>query len=160
MNLEIESDEVIARIEPLLARYEGRQGILVPLLQDVQNEFGYLPEEAVRILSERLNFSLAQVYGVASFYTQFYFEPRGRNLIRVCMGTACHIRGALGILERFEKALGIKEGETTQDMEFTLETVNCVGCCGLAPVIVFNERVVRKRGQRKLLAQLRSRGGK
>jgi NADH:ubiquinone oxidoreductase subunit E len=158
MNLEIESDEVIARIEPLLARYEGRQGILVPLLQDVQNEFGYLPEEAVRMLSERLNFSLAQVYGVASFYTQFYFEPRGRNLIRVCMGTACHIRGALGILERFEKALGIKEGETTQDMEFTLETVNCVGCCGLAPVIVFNERVVRKRGQRKLLAQLRSRG--
>jgi NADH:ubiquinone oxidoreductase subunit E len=97
---------------------------------------------------------------VASFYSQFYFEPRGRNVIKVCIGTACHIRGASAILERIEKELGVKDGETTPDMEFTLETVNCVGCCGLAPVIVANERVVRKKDQQKVVARLKNQGGR
>ena len=160
MSVEVRCNDVVARMEPLLTRYDGREGILVPLLQDVQDEFGYLPEDAVNIVSERLNFSPAQVYGVASFYAQFYFEPRGRNIVKVCVGTACHIRGASAGLEWLEKELDIKDGETSPDMEFTLETVNCVGCCGLAPVIVVNERVVRKRDQQKVVAGLRSPGGK
>ena len=161
MTVEIKcNDEVTAQIEALLDQYESREGILVSLLQDVQAEFGYLPEDVVRIVSEKLDLSPAQVYGVASFYTQFYFEPRGRNIIKVCEGTACHIRGASATLEWLEKELGIESGETSPDMEFTLETVNCVGCCGLAPVIVVNDRVVRKRDQQKVVAQLTSPGGK
>jgi NADH:ubiquinone oxidoreductase subunit E len=160
MSVEIQFDEVATRIEPLLTSYEGQQGILVSLLQDAQAEFGYLPEDVVDIIAERLDLSPVQIYGVASFYSQFYFEPRGRNVIKVCIGTACHIRGASAILERIEKELGVKDGETTPDMEFTLETVNCVGCCGLAPVIVANERVVRKKDQQKVVARLKNQGGR
>jgi NADH:ubiquinone oxidoreductase subunit E len=159
MVAEIQCNCVAERIEPILAQYEGREGVLVPLLQDVQDELGWLPEDAVNLVSERLDLSPAQVYGVASFYAQFYFEPRGRNIIKVCVGTACHIRGASAGLEWLEDELGIEDGETSADMEFTLETVNCVGCCGLAPVIVVNDRVVRKKDQQKAIAQLKSGGG-
>jgi NADH-quinone oxidoreductase subunit E len=159
MAAEIQCNCVAERIEPILAQYEGREGVLVPLLQDVQDELGYLPEDAVDLVSERLSLSPAQVYGVASFYAQFYFEPRGRSIIKVCVGTACHIRGASAGLEWLEDELGIEDGETSADMEFTLETVNCVGCCGLAPVIVVNDRVVRKRDQQKAIAQLKNGGG-
>jgi len=159
MVAEIQCNCVAERIEPILAQYEGREGVLVPLLQVVQDELGWLPEDAVTLVSERLNLSPAQVYGVASFYAQFYFEPRGRNIIKVCVGTACHIRGASAGLEWLEDELGIEDGETSADMEFTLETVNCVGCCGLAPVIVVNDRVVRKRDQQKAVAQLKNGGG-
>ncbi len=159
MAAEIQCNCVAERIEPILAQYEGREGVLVPLLQDVQDELGYLPEDAVNLVSQRLDLSPAQVYGVASFYAQFYFEPRGRNIIKVCVGTACHIRGASAGLEWLEDELGITDGETSEDMEFTLETVNCVGCCGLAPVIVVNDRVVRKKDQQKAVAQLKNGGG-
>ena len=160
MCVELKYDDVAARMEPILARYEDRKGILVPLLQDAQAEFGFLPEVVVRIISKRLGVAPAKIYGVASFYSQFYFEPRGRNVLKVCVGTACHIRGAPAILDRLEKELDIEDGETTPDMEFTLETVNCVGCCGLAPVIVANEKVVRKRDQQKIVARLSGRGSK
>lgn len=129
--------------------------MLVPLLQDVQEEFGYLEEGVMRALAEALRLPLAQLYGVASFYAQFYFEPRGRNVIRVCTGTACHIRGGAAILARLEEELGIRAGETRADLVFTLETVSCVGCCGLAPVVVANDRVFRKRDQRKLIDWIR-----
>ena len=138
----------------IVAKYRQREGVLVHVLQDIQREFGYLPEDALRIAAKGLNLSFAQVYGVASFYTQFYFTPRGENVIKVCVGTACHIRGALAVLDRFEKELGIKAGETTNDLKFTLETVSCVGCCGLAPVVVANEQVVKKRDHPKLIARL------
>ncbi len=138
----------------IVAKYRQREGVLVDVLHDIQREFGYLPEEALRITAKGLNLSFAQVYGVASFYTQFYFTPRGENVIKVCVGTACHIRGALAVLDRFEKELGIKAGETTNDLKFTLETVSCVGCCGLAPVVVANEQVVKKRDHPKLIARL------
>lgn len=143
------------RLETIWARYQGRQGVLISMLQDVQEEFGYLEEGTMRALAKALQVSLAQLYGVASFYTQFYFEPQGRNIIRVCTGTACHIRGAMAVLDRFEKELGIKAGETSADLEFTLETVNCVGCCGLAPVVVANEQVIKKRDHPKLIASLK-----
>lgn len=147
------------RVREIVAKYKHKKGMLVHVLQDIQRELGYLPEDALRIAAKELNLSFAQVYGVASFYTQFYFTPRGRNVVKVCVGTACHIRGATAVLDRFEKELGIKAGETTADLEFTLETVSCVGCCGLAPVAVANEQVVKRRDQPKLIAHLRNQGG-
>ena len=147
------------KVREIVAKYKHKEGVLVHALQDIQQEFGYLQEDALRIASKELGLSFAQVYGVASFYTQFYFTPRGRNIIKVCVGTACYIRGAQAILDRFEEELGIKAGETTPDLEFTLETVNCVGCCGLAPVVVANEQVVKKRDHPKLIARLINQGG-
>ncbi|GFP19262.1 NADH-quinone oxidoreductase subunit E [Candidatus Hakubella thermalkaliphila] len=144
------------RVREIVAKSRYKQGVLVHVLQDIQQEFGYLPEDALRIAAEEIGLSLAQVYGVASFYSQFYFTPRGENVVRVCVGTACHIRGALAVLERFEKELGLKDGETTPDLKFTLETVSCVGCCSLAPVVVTNEKVVKKKDHQKILDRLRS----
>lgn len=143
------------RVREIVAKYRHKEGALVHVLQDIQRELGYLPGDALLIASEELNLSFAQVYGVASFYSQFYFTPRGENVVKVCVGTACHVRGAVAVLDRFEKELGIKAGETTADLKFTLETVSCVGCCGLAPVAVANEQVVKKRDHPKLITCLR-----
>ncbi len=151
------SPDLEERIAPILDRYRGKKGALIPLLQDVQAELGWLPEEALKLVADTLGLTLAQVVGVASFYAQFYFEPRGRHVIRVCTGTACHIRGAPQILERLEKELGVKAGETTEDLAFTLETVNCVGCCALAPVVVVDDRVLKRRDHRKLWDWVRKR---
>lgn len=146
----------LERVRQIVAKSRYKQGVLVHVLQDIQQEFGYLPEDALRIAAEEIGLSLAQVYGVASFYSQFYFTPRGENVVRVCVGTACHIRGALAVLERFEKELGLKNGGTTPDLKFTLETVSCVGCCSLAPVVVINEKVVKKKDHQKILARLKA----
>lgn len=143
------------RISPILARYAGKKGVVVPLLQDVQSEFGWLPGEAMQVIAKELPLPLARLYGVASFYSQFYFQPRGKHVVRVCTGTACHIRGAPAILARLEEELGIRAGETTPDLAFTLETVNCVGCCALAPVVVVDDRVLRKRDHKKLWGWIR-----
>ena len=153
----MEKEELIdsEKVREIVAKYRHKEGVLVHVLQDIQRELGYLPEDALRIASKELNLSFAQVYGVASFYTQFYFTPRGENVVKVCVGTACHIRGAMAVLDRFEKELGIKAGETTSDLKLTLETVSCVGCCGLAPVAVANEQVVKKRDHPKLITRLR-----
>ncbi|MGY4706215.1 NADH-quinone oxidoreductase subunit NuoE [Candidatus Bipolaricaulota sp. J31] len=152
-----EVEQLPQRLSPILERYRGKRGALVSLLQDVQAELGWLPEEALKLVAETLGLTLAQVVGVASFYAQFYFEPRGRHVIRVCTGTACHIRGAPKILARLEEELGIRPGETTEDLSFTLETVNCVGCCALAPVVVVDDRVLRRRDHRKLWEWVRKR---
>ena len=153
-----EAGDDLEKVLEVVANYRRREGVLVPVLQDIQRELGYLPEHALRIASRELDLPFAQVHGVASFYAQFYFTPRGRNIIQVCVGTACHIRGSQRILERFENELGIKAGETTEDLEFTLETVSCVGCCGLAPVVVANEKVIKQRDLPKLIARLRNQG--
>jgi len=149
--------ELSQQLAPILERYRGKEGGLVPLLQDVQRELGWLPEEALALVADTLGLTLAQVVGVASFYAQFYFEPRGRHVVRVCTGTACHIRGAPKILERLEEELGIEAGETAEDLSFTLETVNCVGCCALAPVVVVDERVLKRRDHKKLWEWVRKR---
>ncbi len=148
-------DEVSGIVREVMTKYRHHKGMLVHALQDVQRVLGYLPEDALRIVAEELDFPFAQVYGVASFYTQFYFSPRGKNILQVCVGTACHIRGAPAILGRFEQELGIKAEETTADFEFTLGAVSCVGCCGLAPVVVANERVVKKKDHHKIITRLR-----
>lgn len=126
----------IEELEERLAKYPraGGQRFLIPVLQEIQHLFGYLPESALNQVERHLGVPMAQIYGVATFYAQFHFEPHGRHAVRCCRGTACHVRGAKKVLRAAEKALGICEGETTEDLEFSLETVACLGTCFLAPV--------------------------
>ncbi len=126
-------------MEPLLAvldRYKDAEGALIAVLQDTQEAYGYLPKKAVEVIAKALRLSPAQVYAVATFYAQFTTTPRGRHVLRLCTGTACHVRGAESIKIVLESDLGIDAGETTPDNEFTLETVACLGACGLAPTMV------------------------
>ncbi len=143
----------------VLAKYKGKKGVLVHMLQDLQYEFGYLPENALGAVAEETNLSLAHIYGVASFYAHFYFKPRGKNIIRICTGTACHVRGAQKVLNEFECELGLKDGETSEDLKYTLETVSCVGCCALAPVVVVNNEVSKEKNSKKIRAKLEENGG-
>ncbi len=124
------------KVKSILARYDGDPGMLVSILQDVQEEYNYLPKEALVQVGEGLDVPLSQVYGVASFFKAFSLKPRGRHLINVCLGTACHVRGAVRVLDEIERQLGIKAGDTTEDLRYTLETVNCVGACALGPIVV------------------------
>ncbi len=137
MSKEIKTE---TKIGPILDNYQRDQGMLIPILQDVQAEFHYLPREALLEISEGLSIPLSQVYSVATFFKSFSLEPRGRHLINICLGTACHVRGAVRVLERIEEELGIKQGETTKDLKFTLETVNCVGACALGPIAKIDEQ--------------------
>jgi len=125
-------------VDTILSEYEHDGSRLISVLQDVQAQLGYLPKESLYRVAEYLEVPLAQVYHVATFYTAFSLTPRGRHLIRVCTGTACHVRGAVIILEEIERQLGVKAGEVTADMRFTLETVNCVGACALGPAVVID----------------------
>ena len=138
------------RIDMILSSYEANAAELIPLLQRVQNEFGYLPEEAMKRIAKYTRVPESRVYGVASFYAQFRFTPMGRNTVMVCRGTACHVRGAERILEETERQLHIEEGETTEDLEYTLETVACIGCCALAPCIMINDKVEAKLTTKKV----------
>ena len=124
------------KVKQILGRYQYDKSLLVSILQDIQAEYRYLPEGALTDVSHILGVPLSQVYGVATFFRAFSLQPMGRHLINVCMGTACHVRGAVRILEKIERELGIKPGETTKDLNFTLETVNCVGACALGPIVV------------------------
>lgn len=129
-------------LEPLreiLENSEKEEKDLIPILQKAQKKYGYLPKEVIIEVGKQLGLSFVEVYGVITFYSQFHLEPRGKNIIRVCMGTACHVRGGDDILEKLQSQLNISNGETTEDLEFTLETVACIGACGLAPVIMIND---------------------
>ena len=132
--------EDIQKVEEILDDTTGKRGILIAVLQRVQEKVGYLSEDAMKMIAARLSLSLSTVYGVASFYKHFHFKPRGKNVVKVCTGTACHVRGAKAVLSEMENKLGIKEGETTPDRSVTLETVGCVGCCALAPVVTVNDQ--------------------
>ena len=140
----------LTKMDPILEEYQGDRGLLISLLQDVQAEYNYLPEEALVKVSESLQIPVSQVFGVATFFKAFSLEPRGRHLVTVCMGTACHVRGGQRLVEKLERDLGIKDGETTEDMEFTLETVNCLGCCALGPVVVVDSKYEGKMDSAKL----------
>jgi NADH:ubiquinone oxidoreductase subunit E len=120
----------------ILEKHNGAKGSLIAVLEKIQSEYGYLPEEALRTVSDGMGLSLVDIYGVATFYRSFSLRPRGRHLISVCLGTACHVRSAPMVIEEFERQLGIRAGETTPDGEFTLETVNCLGACALGPIVV------------------------
>jgi len=129
------------RLNEILHSYEGSQDELIPILQQVQQVFGYLPELAMKKLAKFLKLPESTVFGVGTFYAQFKLVPTGRNIIKVCRGTACHVRGSAQILAEIEKQLGISAGETSPDLEYSLETIACFGSCALAPVVVINNKV-------------------
>ncbi len=139
---EIDVDNQVGEISEILSQNEKTKGILIHVLQQIQEDMGYLPDEVLRRLSKKLNIPLSEIYSVASFYKMFHFKPRGKKVVRVCLGTACYVRGAKKVLNILENEFGVKSGETTEDLKMTLETVGCVGCCGLAPVATINENVV------------------
>jgi NADH-quinone oxidoreductase subunit E len=126
-------------LEKVFAEYRGKKGALIPVLQKAQDIYGYLPTEVLREISRNLQIPVSKIYGVVTFYAQFHLNPRGRNIVRVCLGTACHVRGGAKISEAVTKAIGIKDGETTEDLRYTFESVACLGACGLAPVMMVND---------------------
>ena len=134
----MEPEQVREKVGSILDKYECNQGMLVSILQDTQAALGYLAREALVEVSNVLEVPLSQVYSVATFFRAFSLQPRGRHLIDVCLGTACHVRGAVGILDSIERETGIKPGETSEDMRFSLETVNCVGACALGPIVIID----------------------
>ena len=146
----IDVDENIGKVGQILREQDEKRGILIHILQKIQKDNGYLPEDALKNLSRKLSLSLAEIYSVASFYKQFHFKPRGRKVVRVCMGTACYVRGATKVLNTLEEVFNIKAGETTADLAMTLETVGCIGCCGLAPVSTINDEVAGEISSKKL----------
>ncbi len=150
----------IGNVGEILDESQKKRGLLIYAFQQIQKEFNYLPEEELKALSRKLDIPLSDVYSTASFYKHFYFKPRGKNVVCVCMGTACHVRGASKILEKLKEKFGIEEGETTKDMSLTLETVGCVGCCGLAPVVTVNEDVSGEMTPAKLDVIIDGLGGK
>jgi len=126
-------------LDALIEQWSGVQGALIPLLQGAQAIYGYLPKEILLKIAKAQKLPSSRIFGVATFYAQFHLNPRGRNIIRVCLGTACHVRGGATIFEGVKKELGINDGETSPDLRYTLETVACLGCCGLSPVIIAND---------------------
>ncbi len=139
-NLE-ENKEKIHEFKIFMEEHKEMPGALMPVLQEAQNKFGYLPQEILQLMSKDLKIPLSEIYGVATFYSQFSLVPKGENKISVCLGTACYVRGAKAILDEISKELGIGVGETTPDMKFTLSETRCLGACGLAPVITINDEV-------------------
>lgn len=129
------------RLSEILSPYTGKRDALIPILQKVQEELGYLPAEAMKAIARTTGLPESRIYAVATFYAQFYFTRRGRHQTKICAGTACHVKGAARIMDTFERKLGISCGETSQDYEHSLETVACVGSCALAPVVVVDEEV-------------------
>jgi NADH-quinone oxidoreductase subunit E len=134
----------------ILSMYNRNQAEIIPILQKVQDTYGYLSEDSMRVIAKYVNVPESQVYGVATFYAQFRFTPRGEKHSMVCQGTACHVNGSPKILEEVESALGIKAGETTDDLEFSLETVACIGACSLAPAVMINGKVEAKLNSKKV----------
>ena len=131
-----EAGQLEKKVALILDRYQHDKGMLVSILQDIQEEHNYLPRESLEQVSKTLDVPFSQLYSIATFFKALRLTPRGRHLINVCTGTACHVRGAVKVLEAMERELGIKSGGTTDGLEFTLETVNCVGACALGPVVI------------------------
>ena len=136
-----EERAMVEEIAAMLPDFENSRGNLIPILQSIQEKHAYLSEAAMEMVAEHLSISPSEVYGVATFYNQFRFHPPGKHQIKICLGTACHVAGGDIILENFERKLGIKDGETTPDREYSIERVACVGCCALAPVAVIDDAV-------------------
>ncbi len=129
----------LKQIDRIIVGYRGQKWALIPLTQEIQEKVGYIPPEVIPRIASALGLFPSQVQGVITFYAQLYTEPRGKNIVRVCRGTACHVRGGKSILKLVKQYLGIEEGQTTDDMEYTLETVACIGVCALAPNMMINK---------------------
>ncbi len=148
------SETETLKVNELLTKYENRRSSLIPVLQEVQNQYRYLPQPVLRQIAEKLNVPLPDVYHVATFYNCFSLEPVGRNLVQVCLGTACHVRGAPRVLDRILTDLKMSQPGTTKDVEFTVRTVRCIGCCGLAPVVRVNDNTHPHMTQAKVKGML------
>ncbi len=131
-------------------KYKNIDGGILGALHEVQNEYGYIPEIAQKYLSKELNVPMSKIYGIITFYSRFTLKPKGKHHIQVCLGTACYVKGADKVLERFKQKLGIDEGKTTKDGMFSLESVRCIGACGLAPAIVIDKEVYGKMDEKKV----------
>lgn len=152
-----ENKEKIEQLKAFIDKNRDQQGVLMPVLQEAQNIFGYIPEEIIYLISEELDILSSEIYGVATFYAQFTFVPRGKYAISVCMGTACYVNGAEDILNEFIKELGIGVGETTEDMKFSIVETRCVGACSEAPVVMVNNETYpyfKKSDVKPLIKQL------
>jgi len=143
------------KLTKILSLHKWEKGTLIPILQKIQRELGYVSEEAVSEIAKRAMISKNEVYGVASFYSQFHFTPRGKHTVKVCLGTSCHVQGGPRILEAVERELGIKTGETSEDYKFNLERVACFGCCALSPVMVVDNTVYSRMTPQKVKEILR-----
>ena len=132
------TEEVTPQIDSIIDKYEAKKQALISVLQDIQSKYNWLPREAIIEVAQKLNIPLSDVYGVTTFFKQFSLKPRGKHIIIVCLGTACHVRGGPRIRDEVSRMLNVKAGETTKDMQFTLETVNCLGCCAIGPVVVMD----------------------
>ena len=142
--------EARKQLDDILSKYTGDSGDLIPILQEAQESFGYLPEEVIEEIAKFLRLPASTVYGVSTFYAQFKFTPVGKKMIKVCRGTACHVRGVDRILREIETELSIKPGETTDDLEYSLETIACFGSCALAPVMVVDKTVYGRMTPKKV----------
>lgn len=138
------NEKAVARIREICASYSSENTPLMMILSDIQNEFGYIPLEVQEIVSEEIGVSVADIYGVVTFYSFFSLEPKGKYIIGVCLGTACYVKGAGPVLDKFSEVLGIKPGETTADGLFTLDALRCIGACGIAPAVTINGKVYPK----------------
>jgi NADH-quinone oxidoreductase subunit E len=136
----METVAVSEKVDSIIESYKGHKELLIPLLQDIQAECNYLPRDVLTKLSEEMDIPLSHVFSVATFFRTFSLKPRGRHLITVCLGTACHVRGGARLLQKLERDLGIADGETTEDLEFTLESARCLGACALGPLIVIDSK--------------------
>jgi len=141
---ELEMKEKMNKLDEIIESHKSQQGSLMPVLHETQELFGYIPEEAMKKISKELNIPMAEIYGVATFYSRFTLKPRGEHTIGVCLGTACYVKNAQLVFERLQKELNVKPGDTTEDGKFTLEATRCLGCCGLAPVMMIGEDVYGK----------------
>lgn len=151
--------EKIESFRQFIEDHRDTQGVLMPVLQEAQNVFGYLPLEILQMISRMLQIPMSEIYGVATFYAQFSFIPKGENIISVCLGTACYVKGAQEILGEIENQLGIKAGYTTPDLKFSINSTRCVGDCSMAPVILVNEDIyprIKKDEVKEVLAKYRS----
>ncbi len=142
--------DLVFGLQQLLQKYPKHRSSVIPLLQEIQEHYGYISAPAVDAMAEYLDISASEIYGVASFYTQFKFTPPGKYIIQICQGTACHVRASSIVLEALREELNIEPGHTTPDGLFTLERVACVGCCALAPVMVINGKVYAQMTQEKV----------
>lgn len=134
----------LTQLEEIFSVYRGKKDAVIPVLQKAQQIYGYLPPEILKRIAKGIRVPISRIYGVATFYSQFYLNRRGRHIIRQCDGTACHVRGAAKIIEKIENELGIKAGETTPDYKVTYEVVYCLGSCGLAPVAIVDDKAIGK----------------
>jgi len=150
-NLESQYQE----LQKVFDKYRTVQGALIPLLQEAQEIFGYLPGDVMKKISREVGVPFSKTFGVATFYSQFHLKPRGRNIIRLCQGTACHVRGAAKVFEAVSNDLGVDRNETTEDRRYTLETVACLGACGLAPVMMVNDDTHGRLTPDKAIAEIK-----